>query len=534
MDNPKHSRVDFEELKDKCIKFTNKHKDNVFKSLNEFKNNCNKLLDKIKNKHKDIEKNKIKIKNKRIINSKIKEKTQEEPIHKEFNLKNIHIRLALSALMIFLMVGLGITAYKINLVRTEAYHVYLGKEEVGTIRNKDEALVVVEELKDELCNEYSMDVAINDKIKFEETHVKDDLLTSSGDLKNNIKSKVDFQVYGYLLTVDGEEMGALKTKEEIEDILNRIKEPYQNKIEEDKTLKEIRFVEDIKIEKKKMQINDIGKSEEIYEALLTSSEQIRTHVVEVGESFWAISMFYEMTVDELIEANPEKNPNALKIGDEIRLVIPKPVVTVATAAEVEYIEDIKYETEVEYDDNMYNTQTKTKVAGVKGSAKILANEIKHNGFYIDKEIVKEEILEEPVKEIIVKGTKEPPKTMATGTLLMPTRGKISSRYGMRRGKMHRGLDIASRTGTDIKAADGGKVVFTGYKGSYGNLIEINHENGYKTRYAHNSKILVKTGDRVYKGQVIGKMGSTGRSTGSHLHFEVLVNNKNKNPSNFVK
>ncbi len=75
---------------------------------------------------------------------------------------------------------------------------------------------------------------------------------------------------------------------------------------------------------------------------------------------------------------------------------------------------------------------------------------------------------------------------------MPTRGgSISSRYGMRNGRMHRGLDIAARTGTPIKAADGGTVVFVGRRGAYGNLVEINHGNGYVTRYAHCSTINVK-------------------------------------------
>lgn len=492
MDNPKHIRVKFKELKERSLK----------------------TLDGLKNKLK---------------NTKIKEIKFEK-----IDLQNIHTRLIISGLMIFMIIALGITGYKINQIRTQAFYVYLGTEKVGTIRSQEEALNVVNELKDELSEAYNMDVALKDEIKFEETHVKDKLLTSNKALKDSIKSKMSYLVYGYVLKVDGKEIGALKTKEEIEKIINKIKEPYENDIEEDKTLKEVKLIENVEIVKKEIPIGNILNSEELYEVLLTSSEEVRTHVVEVGESFWTIAMFYNMTVEELTEANPDKNPDALQIGDEVKLVIPKPVVTVATVSELQYTEEIKYETEIEYDDNMYNTQTKTKVAGEKGSAKILANEIKHNGYFVDREIVKEEILEEPVKEVLIKGTKEPPKTMATGTFLMPTRGRISSRYGMRNGRMHRGLDIASGTGTTIKAADGGKVVFVGYKGAYGNLVEIDHENGYRTRYAHNSKILVKVGERVYKGQTIAKMGSTGRSTGSHLHFEVLVNGSNKNPSNYVK
>jgi len=124
--------------------------------------------------------------------------------------------------------------------------------------------------------------------------------------------------------------------------------------------------------------------------------------------------------------------------------------------------------------------------------------------------------------------------MATGTFMMPTRGRITSPYGNRGSRMHLGIDIANSVGTNIYAADGGKVIFTGYHRTYGYMIEIDHENGYVTRYAHLSRILVSTGNRVYKGEIIGKMGSTGSSTGSHLHFEILKNGVNINPSSKLR
>ena len=210
------------------------------------------------------------------------------------------------------------------------------------------------------------------------------------------------------------------------------------------------------------------------------------------------------------------------------------MVTVATIEEVKYTEKVDYEVKVEHDKNMYKTEKKVKVKGSQGESEVLAKVIKHNGVVVGKEILEEKVLEKPVDELVVKGTKEVPKTVATGAFLMPTRGSISSRYGMRNGRMHKGLDIAARTGTPIKAADGGTVVFVGRRGAYGNLVEINHGNGYITRYAHCSTINVKKGAKVYKGQVIAKVGNTGRSTGSHLHFEVLKNGSNKNPGSYVR
>lgn len=119
--------------------------------------------------------------------------------------------------------------------------------------------------------------------------------------------------------------------------------------------------------------------------------------------------------------------------------------------------------------------------------------------------------------------------------LMPTTGKITSGFGYRknpfgRGKeFHNGIDIANNIGTKIKAAGSGIVTFAGYNSSYGRYIIISHGYGYQSVYGHNKKILVKVGDIVEKGQIISEMGSSGRSTGPHLHFEVRLNGNPVDP-----
>jgi murein DD-endopeptidase MepM/ murein hydrolase activator NlpD len=120
-----------------------------------------------------------------------------------------------------------------------------------------------------------------------------------------------------------------------------------------------------------------------------------------------------------------------------------------------------------------------------------------------------------------------------------TKGWTSSYFGKRAdpftGKiaMHKGMDFAGKEGSNIVAVANGVVTWAGDRYGYGNLVEINHGNGYTTRYGHNAKLLVKAGDSVEKGQVISKMGSTGRSTGPHVHFEVLKNDRQINPAKFV-
>jgi len=121
-----------------------------------------------------------------------------------------------------------------------------------------------------------------------------------------------------------------------------------------------------------------------------------------------------------------------------------------------------------------------------------------------------------------------------------TAGWLSSYFGMRtdpftgKNEYHKGLDFAGKLGSDVVTVAAGVVTWAGRRYGYGNLVEINHGNGYSTRYGHNDKIIVKVGDAVKKGQVVAKMGSTGRSTGPHVHFEVLYNGKAVDPMNYIQ
>lgn len=118
-------------------------------------------------------------------------------------------------------------------------------------------------------------------------------------------------------------------------------------------------------------------------------------------------------------------------------------------------------------------------------------------------------------------------------------GLVSSKFGMRidpftgKREQHRGIDIAGKKGSKVLSVGDGVVIWSGKRGGYGNLVEIDHGNGYITRYGHNSKTLVKTGETVSKGQTVALMGSTGRSTGPHVHIEVLHNGEPVDPADYL-
>lgn len=163
-----------------------------------------------------------------------------------------------------------------------------------------------------------------------------------------------------------------------------------------------------------------------------------------------------------------------------------------------------------------------------------------NGKEIKKEVVSKEVIKEPVTKVVVKGTAVPMATAtqrinASSAGFIRPMGKgtytITSYWGDGRG--HKGLDLAAKTGVAIFAAKAGKVISAGYDGNYGYAVVIDHGNGYKTRYAHASALCVRKGDTVAQGQQIAKIGNTGRSTGPHLHFEIIKNGVRVNPAPYI-
>jgi len=157
---------------------------------------------------------------------------------------------------------------------------------------------------------------------------------------------------------------------------------------------------------------------------------------------------------------------------------------------------------------------------------------KENGIVVNEEWLGQEVTKKSSPKIVVRGTKVV-LGEGTGQFAWPvSSAKMTSSYGERWGRTHKGVDLVS-SNRSILAADDGVVSFVGTKSGYGNCIIIDHKNGYETLYGHLSKISVKKGQVVEKGDKIGVMGSTGRSTGTHLHFEIHKNGSIQNPLKYL-
>src|SRR5665648_772573 len=272
------------------------------------------------------------------------------------------------------------------------------------------------------------------------------------------------------------------------------------------------------------------ESEDALKKILTGAVQTKVHIVGPGDTFSGVAKKYGIKSGILLESNPSVTPEKLSIGEEIVLTQAVPLITVQTVEVSTYMEPIAFEKTTENADNMYKGEKSVKVRGVIGEREVVARIIKNNGTEISKIELKATVIEEPIKEIMLVGTKALPSLQGSGTYIYPVVGaRLSQRYS----SSHRAIDLAISTGSKVRAADGGTVIYAGYSGSYGYVIRINHGRNRVTLYAHSSKLLVRAGDKVYQGQQIAYSGSTGRSTGPHLHFEVIINGVQKNPLNYI-
>ena len=182
----------------------------------------------------------------------------------------------------------------------------------------------------------------------------------------------------------------------------------------------------------------------------------------------------------------------------------------------------------------YTTYSKVINAGKKGHRHVVAEVTYTNGVQTDIEIIAERVVEEAVEKVVEVGTKTPP------TYIKPiSGGRTTSKFGYRsdpftgKKKLHGGHDWACAVGTAVMASSAGVVVEAGWNGSYGYNVVLSHPDGKKTRYAHLSKINVKVGQKVSQGQVIARSGNTGRSTGAHLHFEIIINGVRVDPLKYL-
>ncbi|WP_226038275.1 M23 family metallopeptidase [Aquibacillus saliphilus] len=433
------------------------------------------------------------------------------------------------------------------------FHVYIDGEHVGMVDDKQVIQSYIDDMLNEQKGNYDdYSLTVGEEITYVEEKVFDPV-TSTQKVIDAAEEQLSIKVNAHEVKIGDKVLGYFKNKETAEDTLSQYKANYvdQEVLESIEVAKEKDQEIELTLSIGDSQIIDVQLSEEVsYSTQKVSPQEVlnekegqtllkkgtledKKHEVEKGEVLGKIASKYDLSAEKLLQLNPSLTEDSiLQIGQEINVTEYKPFLDVIVIQEELVEETIAFEKEVVESDDLYKGDTKIKQEGQNGKKKVQYAIEKRNGQVVSREVVNEETTKEPVKDIVIKGTKVVP-SRGSGQFGWPAvGGRVTSHMGPRWGSYHKGMDIAGVSNRSILAADNGVVESAGWdSGGYGNKVVINHNNGYKTIYAHLSSLSVSSGQTVTKGSKLGVMGSTGNSTGVHLHIEVYKNGSRVNPAN---
>jgi murein DD-endopeptidase MepM/ murein hydrolase activator NlpD len=436
---------------------------------------------------------------------------------------------------------------------TTVYHIYLNKEYMGTVDNKQ----VIDNLSHSKIEEQKTKYA-NVTLTVEDIEVVPEQMFNpvfnNDETRLKLENELDVVAESTELKINGQAVANFNSKEDAEATLNKYKLQFVSedvlqeldtknaanltldplKLGQSRIL-DVSFSENVSLESKKVSPEKVITVDEGVNFLTKGTLEEKKYKIQGQDVLGEIASKHNLSLEQLLNLNPSLEEDSLiKPGDELNVTVFKPFVKVNVKQEISKKETISFETEIKEDSTLPKGEEKTTQEGQNGEKLVDYVVYQENGSEVKRETINEKIVKEPVKEVIVKGSKVIP-SRGSGNLAWPAvGGYVSSELGQRWGKLHKGIDIARPSDRTIKAADNGIVESAGYNNGYGNKVVIDHNNGLRTVYAHLESISVSEGQVVSQGQKLGVMGSTGNSTGIHLHFEVYENGNLKNPLDYLK
>lgn len=413
-----------------------------------------------------------------------------------------------------------------------AYAIKINGQNIGVVADPSVFEEAVDSAETKVFEILGKDYNLESSTDISMTLAVKEQLVSSNEIKDSLIEQVNEIKKSYILKVDGIIIGASEDKSSLQGMLDKIISQYTN---ENTTY--YQFEQDVSITYDYTDANTKSNPAVIYKTLTDNKEEAVLYTVVKGDTYSEIASNNGMQLSELMELNPQASIDRLIIGDVLNIKTAVPFLSVKTVENITYTEEIESPIEYVDDVSLYVGNSKTISEGTNGTSRINADVTYLNGKEIKRSIIESSVIVEPTKTVVAKGITPRPKTASFGEYIWPVSGKVTSGVGSRyifgSKNYHGGLDIAAPYGTNVKASDGGRVAFAGWSDSYGNLVIITHDNGAQTYYAHNSSLLVSKGEKVYRGQAIAKVGSTGQSTGNHSHFEVRVNGSIRNPYDYL-
>ncbi len=438
----------------------------------------------------------------------------------------------MSPLPFLALAGIASAALIVGTIYTPSYVVSVDGQALGTVTDPAVFERVVERVESRASDILGYDYTLDHTVEYTPALTQKDDISSVGAFETYLFNQVGEVMKSYVLTVDGKFIGASADKSALDEMLSHLAAPYTTENTVD-----ISYVEDVDITYQYISSDVMQDLVSMEEILSTNINGQTTYEVVKGDTYLAIAYANDMSLNELMALNPQASLDRLMIGDVLTVKKTIPYLSVRTVESVSYHEEVPCPIEEVQDDTMYQGTKKVLVAGTPGEALVTANVTYVNGYEEGREVISSTTLTEATTEVVAVGTKPRPRTMPTGTFKWPVSGRISSYFGYRTifgtYSYHGGIDIATSYGKAIAASDGGTVIWSGYKGTYGYLVIIDHGNGVHSYYGHCSSLLVSAGDKVYQGQTIARVGSTGRSTGNHCHFEIRINGTRVNPLSYL-
>ncbi|MCD9024824.1 M23 family metallopeptidase [Cohnella silvisoli] len=469
--------------------------------------------------------------------------------------------LIVTACGIAVLVAIGIGGHKyVQAHNVEYYSVFLEGKPVGEISSeqKVEQLLAAKASELEKADTPVRLVLNEGQVTYEPERAYKKSTDDEATL-NRLENMLQTHPIGVKLVIDGKEVGVVRDEKTANAILQRVKNKYvpassavkkagsevkslsfkagasatAAEAKPQRTVTSVTFVEQVKMVTEDMDSPKLSDPEELYRKLTEGQPIPRKYTVKKGDCIGCIAAKLDITEDLIYENNAWIKNDNLQIGDVLDLSESEPpILNVNSEEQVTEIEDIDPPIVYKKSDSMKVGQSKVLREGTAGKQQVTYRLTKRNGSLIEEEQIEKKVLNAPIPTLILKGTKVI-RGEGSGKFSWPVIGaRITSYMGARWGRMHKGIDIIGKS--SIMAADEGVIEYAGYKsGGLGNAVIIDHNNGFKTVYGHMKSVKVKKGQIVEKGDVIGIMGSTGHSTGTHLHFEVHLNGKIKNPTSYL-
>ncbi len=346
------------------------------------------------------------------------------------------------------------------------------------------------------------------------------------------------------LYVDGNFVGAMQSGQELNGMLEGIKDGHYDKNDVNARAE---FVQKVETVEGLFPIQSVVDSNALSGKLKAQTVVRKTYTVQAGDTLSTIASKHDMTTGELRNLNPKyAKTDMVHIGDELTIRRPESYLQVKVIKTISYTQTIDYNTQYINNPDKPVTYSVVKTRGQEGSQVVTAEVTYVDGVESARNIIATTVTKQPVTKVVERGTKKVYSSgghmvqqgdgITTGSMLWPVPICHNTSRGYFAG--HYALDIANGPVTvrnkPCVAADGGTVVYAGWYYGYGNYVKIQHANGLQTTYAHLNSISVVRGQQVSRGQQVGLIGSTGNSTGPHLHFEVIRNGVKVNPLNYVK